>query len=120
MSIYYNLTIINFQQNCSKIIQKTEYISECFYDLYQCCRDAVKQKIQHFNKCENETEYMCSYTVKEVEPANLSVMILYGMAGAVIVWFLFSVCKVCFHKKCQKQQEFGFDDLEDDGTQLLE
>ena len=120
MSIYYNLTVMNFENNCSKIIKKTEYISECFYDLYECCRSAMKQKIEDFNKCENETEYMCSYSMKPVEPADLTVMLLYGMTGAVIVWFLISGCKVLFAKKCQKQQEFGFDDLEDEETQLLE
>ena len=61
MSLYYNLTVLTFKNGCNQLVEKAEYVSECLYNLQDCCKSAISETIHHFDKCENDTKYICGY-----------------------------------------------------------
>jgi len=114
MTLYYNLTTLHFRENCSKLIEKTEIISECIISLYDCCRNAISKNIKNFNKCENNTEYICTYSNKELNPTDPIILILYGAAGGVLCWFIIYVLRMCYDSKCKRKNEYSLEDLDEE------
>lgn len=114
MSLYYNLTVLTFKNSCSQLIEKVEYISECLYGLESCCRSAVSETIHQFNKCQNNTKYICGYKTQALNQADGTIMFLYGMLGGAVFWLLISFFKVCYENKCMNKNEYSLEDLDDD------
>ena len=114
MTLYYNLTTLLFKDNCTKLYEKTEIISECIYSLYDCCRNAISTNIKHFNKCEDNTEYICTYYTKQLNSADPTVSFLYGAVGGIACWFFIYLFKMCYNSRCKKSNEYSLEDLDDE------
>ena len=114
MSLYYNLTVLTFKNGCNQLVEKAEYVSECLYNLQDCCKSAISETIHHFDKCENDTKYICGYKDQPLNDSDATIVFLYGLLGGAVFWLFLSFFKVCYHNYCMNKNEYRLEDLDDE------